>query len=416
MADVTLTNIDNLLYELRVPMQKNYRKQHVLSAELKRIAPSETFDGGSKGRIPLVLNSLQGGGNPGESGLINVPHAWNTAKAEFTMKNVVQPIGITLDAEEDSVDNSAAEQIALLVTEARNSLAEIVNDQFNFAGALLATVTAGTSPGLVVSVSTSATNWDAVYPGRVVDVLTRSTGADPGQGKRRKIDSVDEVAGTITFSTTSQASDGGSGNMTLAATAGLYIPGTYGNALASIHDIASGTGTFQGIDRAVTAGWKAVDGRGGVTTTVMLSTSVLDKAVRAGRRNGGFAWDLGVGEPAVIDGFKQDHYSRLRYNPKDVTLDSGFRGVQYEGSQKPIALVPEDRFQRGKLVLVPKDDIAVYHGRNHTDGPNFDKQTGSMWQRFNRALPKEAWLRDKIQLAAKRCNRVVFVGNLDDAG
>lgn len=414
MADVGLTNIDNLLDTLRLPMQRNYKKQHILMAELERLAPSRTFAGGSKGEIPIILNSLQGGGNPGESGTINVPQNWNTAKAEFTLENVVQPIGITLDAEEDSASSKDAAQVALLVMEARNSLAEIVNDQFNFPNALLGTITdAATS--LTVTVDPAIENFDALYSGRVVDVLDRTTGADPGQGKRRKIASVNETTGVITFDTAQTASDGGSGSIVHTAAAGIYIPGVFttlgNNALTSVWDIASTTGTFQGINRTTTAGWQAVDGRGGDTVARALSTTMLDTAFRKGRRNGGRPWGLAVAHPAVIDAFKQQFYAMMRVAPDTKTLSTGFQGIDYMG----MTLVAEDRFKRKAMIMLPKEDIAVYHGPTHGAGPRFVDDTGDKWQRFNRALTKEAWLRDKLQLVAKRTNRVVFLTNLEEA-
>ena len=415
IASVTISNLANILYEMRGPMQTNYRKQHVFNAELSRKVQRDTYSG-SKVRIPINLASLQGGGNPGEEGTINVPHALNLTKAEIQLQDVVQPFKITLSAKNDSKDNSAVEALGLLIKEARNSLAEIVNDQMTTTGALLATVTGGTSPGLVVTVSTSATQWDRVYAGRVVDVLTRSTGADPGQGLRRKIDSFDESAGTITFSTTSQASDGGSGNITIASTAGLYVAGVYtttaNNALAGIQDIASASGTFQTIDRSSVAGWKAVDGRGGTTTTAMLSVPMLDGGVRRGRRSGGFAWTFGIGDPAVIDGFKQGLYAQVRYSPQEATLKSGFKGIVYDGADRPIPLIKEDRYDRGELSLIPAEDLAIYGEGQSAD---FVDDDGAMFRRFDRNLAMEAWLRDRLQLAALRCNRVVFFNNLDAA-
>lgn len=416
MADVNLANIDDMLYNFRVAMQRNFRKRHVLSSELKRVAPQEVFSGGDEARIPVILNSLQGGGNPGESGDVNQPHNFNTAKAIFNLVNVVQPIGITIDAEENSHANSAAPALRTLVEECENALAEIVNDQYNCSGGLLATVASATgSPGLVVPTDPAATNYDRLYPGRVVDLLTITTGANPGNGRRRKISTVNEVTGDITFLTASQASDGDSGNITFAGTTGIYIPGTWGNALASIHDIASATGTFESIDRAVVAGWKAIDGRNGDTTTKLLSDTLMDAAVRRGRRNGGFAWEFAMGEPAVIDGYKQSKYAMTRINPEMRKLSGGFAGIEYIHANGSMALVAEDRFTRKRLVLVPAEDLGVYHGSAHADGPAWVADTGSRWQRLDRKLHKEAWWRDKQQLAAKRCNRVVFLANLDEA-
>ena len=77
MADINLSNVANLLYELRGPLQYNFRKKYPLSAELQRKMAREQFSG-SGIRIPVVLNSLQGGGNPGESGGACVPGAPST--------------------------------------------------------------------------------------------------------------------------------------------------------------------------------------------------------------------------------------------------------------------------------------------------------------------------------------------------
>lgn len=425
MADVNLSNIANLLYELRGPLQTNFRKKYVLSAELQRKMSREQFTG-SGIRIPVILNSLQGGGNPGESGTINVPQQFNTAAATVHMQNVVQPVSVTMDAEEDSMSNSAAEIMTLSVQEARNSLAEVVNDQYNNKGALLATAdsTQSSAGGLTLKVqayvagTSAATNFDGLYPGRVVDVLTASTGADPGQGLRRKIASVSESASppTITFDTNQTASDGGSGNITLANTVGVYVAGVYtssaNNAIQSLQDIASTTGTFQNISRSSVTGWQAIDGRNGDTSQKALSIQMLDGAVRRGRRNGGFVWDFGVGYAASIDLYKQGLYAQVRYNPQTATLASGFSGIVYDGADQPIPLIKEDRFKGNSLVLVPTEDLAIY---GHGAGPDFVADDGAQLRRFSRSLPRELWLRDKQQLVAKRCNRVVFLNDLDQA-
>jgi len=424
-GNIDLSNVANLLYELRGPLQYNYRKKYVLSAELERNMAREQFTG-SGIRIPVILNSLQGGGNPGESGTINVPQQFNTAAATVHMQNVVQPVAVTMDADEDSMSNSAAEVMTLAVQEARNSLAEIVNDQYNNKGALLATAdsTQSSAGGLTLKVqayvagTSAATNFDGLYPGRVVDVLTASSGADPGQGLRRKIASVSESASppTITFDTNQTASDGGSGNITLSNAVGVYIAGVYtssaNNAIASIQDIASTSGTFQNISRSSVAGWQAIDGRNGDTTQKALSIQMLDAGVRRGRRNGGFVWNFGVGYAASIDLYKQGLYAQVRYNPQTSTLQSGFSGIVYDGADQPIPLIKEDRFKGNSLVLVPTEDAAIY---GHGAGPDFVADDGAQLRRFSRSLPRELWLRDKQQLVAKRCNRFVFFNDLDVA-
>ncbi len=416
MADVTLANIDDMLYNFRIPMQLNFGKRHVLRSELKRVAPDELFSGGDEARIPIILNSLQGGGNPGESGTVNVPHNFNMTKATFTLEDVFQPIGITLRAEENSQANSSAPALRVLVEECENALAEITNDQFNAAGALLASVSANTtSPSLTVYTDAALTNYERLYPGRVVDILTRSSGANPGNGLRRKIASVDRTTGIITFLTAQQASDGDSGNITFANTAGIYLPGTYGRALQSLEDIASSTNTFQGLDRSLVPGWQALDGRNGDTAVKMLTDTILDAAVEAGGRYGTPEWEFGLAQPRVINGYKQSKYAQTRVNPQVKQLSGGFSGIEYVHASGTIVLVAEYRATRKRLVLVPKGDLAIYHGPAHPNGPEWVADTGSKWQRFGRTPTKEAWWREVIQLAAKRSNRVVYLANLDEA-
>lgn len=410
MADNVVATFSDLFYELRGPMQKNFRKLYPLMANVERRVSRDLMTG-NQVRVPILLNSLQGGGGVAETGTINVPQTINTLKVTATTQNYVQPFSLSPDLDEQSMDNAAVEAMALLVTEARNALAEIVNDGLNAQGSLLATVSgAGGSPGLTIPLAAS-TNFDRLYPGRVVDVRTRSNGADPGAGLRRKIASFNESGLTVTFSTTQTASDGGSGNITFSANEGLYIAGTYGQSLASLHDLDATSGTVQGVDKAANAGWQGIDGRGGAVTVVALVDELLDGAVRRGRRNGGFVWDFGIGDPAVIDLYKQSKYAQVRYDPQ-TALVGGFSGIVYDGADKPIPLIKEDRFENGTLNLVPCEDLKFY---GKSGGPEFVQDDGAMVRRFSRNLSKEAWLRDKLQFVALRANRLVKLSNLGRA-
>ena len=415
MADNTVTSFGDLLYELRAPMQKNFRKSYPLMAEIERRSPRELMTG-NQVRVPIVLNPMQGGGNPGETGTVNAPIVFNTARATVTVMDVVQPFSMTIDLDEQSVDNAAAQAFALGTTEARNALAEIINDQFNAQGALLAQPTSGAgSPGLTMTLTTAA-NFDRLYPGRVVDILTRASGANPGNGLRRKILSFVEASFTVTFDTLIAAADGNSGNITWTANEGIYIAGTFtaaaNNALASLADVAATSGTFQNLNKATVAGWQGVDGRGGDVTTKAMSDEILDGAFRRARRNSDFAWEFGVGDPAVVDLWKQGKYAQVRYDPQNQTLKSGFSGVVYDGEDKPIPLLKDYRSDLGVFRIIAPSDLKVY-GKG--GGPDWVDDDGAVGRRFSRTLPKEFWLRDKLQLVALRCNRTIQLANLQRA-
>jgi hypothetical protein len=433
VADNTLSTAASLLYEMRGPMQALYPKDHVLLAEWSgvgaedpssgRVTPNSTGQiptdnreifSGSRVRIPLDLAQLQGGGWATETGTVNVPIAAAFTEAHITLADIVQPTSISIDLEEDSMNNSAAQGLATLVRKAREAMAEIVNDTMNTTGALLglADSTQATAAGLVLTTA-AGTDIDKLYPGKVVDVLTASTGADPGQGKRRKIASVanESTLPAITFSTTVQASDGGYGNISLSNAVGIYIAGSYGNAMNGIEDAAniSGSDTFESVARATYPGFKAVDGRAGVTTTVPLSDTMLDAAVQLGQRNGAFRWDFGVGDPNSINVYKNGKQSQVRYTPDTATLRSGFQGIEYSGTGQPLALVPERRHGTGMVKLLRKDAATLY-GRQK--GPDFEDSTGAIFMRFTRSLPKEMWLVDRLQWGWSNPGSIVRLDHL----
>jgi len=433
MADNSLSSAQSLLYDMRGPMQALYPKDHVLLAEFSGVGAEDPSSGrvtpnsngslpadnreifsGKQVRIPIDLHMLQGGGWVSETGTINDPIAADFTEAHINLARVVQPTSITIDLEEDSMDNSAAQGLATLVRKTREALAEIVNDAMNTTGATLATAdtTQSSAGGLTLKVL-AGTDFDKLYPGKVVDVLTATTGADPGQGLRRKISSFSETASppTITFSTTQQAADGGTGNITLSNAVAVYTAGSYGQAMQGIEDAAniSGTDTFENVARATYPQFKAVDGRNGTTTTVPLTDALLDAGVLLGQRNGAFYWDFGIGDPSAINVFKNGKISMVRYTPDVAKLQSGFQGIVYNGTGQPIPIVPERKHNVGQVKLIRKDAATLYGRRR---GPDFEDSTGAIFMRFSRALPKEMWLVDRLQWGWHNPGSIVRYDNL----
>jgi hypothetical protein len=45
-------------------------------------------------------------------------------------------------------------------------------------------------------------------------------------------------------------------------------------------------------------------------------------------------------------------------------------------------------------------------------GPAYEDSTGSPWMRFSRALPRESWYVDRLQLGIHDCGSVVSLNNL----
>lgn len=433
MADAALlTNFQNFLYELQGDAQQTFAKEFPLLAELsgsldgggydpgyrrydKGIAElsgdRETFHG-SKVRFPLQLNDVPSGGFIAEGATWNAAAPIDTNAAIANLVSVIQPIALTLELARDAENGQTAAMsaIEMYTRSAYRQVAWLENTALHRNGdGLLCNVSAGTGSGtLVVYVTASTAPWDLLQPGRVFDVLTRTTGADPGNGKRRKIDVVDRAAGTVTFKTAAVASDGGSGNITATTTEGIYLTGSYNNAMAGLTQATATTGTFENIDKAAVAQWQGV----AITASAALSDNILDDAVYKGRSNGASQYDFGVAHPKVIDLYKASKQSQVRYDSQDVLLKSGIKGITYQGGDKPFPLIKDLGAVRQTCRLIVKDVLQLY---GDAVGPEFIQDDGAMWRMFNRATIKEADLMDRVQLGVKNCNQLVNITSVTEA-
>lgn len=435
MADTAaLAQYANFLYELQGQQQYLFPAEYVGLAELSGVIKAsdgavsydsqyqrmtramdgnrEVFDG-SQVRFPLLLSGLGAGGTVAETGTWNAPVAMQTSKAIVNLARWLQPLSLTIDLQRDSMEGrtSAMSATALYVSEAYKATARAQNDMLHGNGdALLAAVTSNSgSAGLVIPVGTSA-NFDQLTPGRIVDILTRSNGANPGNGLRRLITTTSRSAGTITVSTTAQASDGNSGNVTFSSSEGVYIPGSYGTAAQGLTQAVAVTGTFESVDKAAVQQWQGVDAT--PSSSQALSDALLDSATYLLRGQGvGFS-DFGIGHPKTLDLYKQSKMSQVRYSPDNITLKSGFRGIEYDGADQPFPLIKDLAAPRGIVRLLKKEAIKIYG--DHV-GPQFIDIDGGQWRFFNRNLAPEMDLLDRFQFAFVACNHLATIGNATTA-
>jgi hypothetical protein len=437
MADNTLSSWQPFLFELQGQVQEVFPTEAPFLAEMSGVGDdtgkvrrwSRDLDGdrqiftGKQVRHTIVLAQLPGAGFVQEASTWNVPHALASDEVVINLTRALVPFGVTVDVERDSMDNSNASAVAQLVKEARIALARLENFAFLGDGTgLVVDITDGAT-SLTTTAGTTA-NFDVLLPGTVWDIRTRATGADPGQGLRRKIASVNESTRVITWDTASQASDGGSGNIVHTSADGIYIPGSWSNGTAGtstgpgslvsqgLEQAAAVSGTFETIDKAAVPQWQGIDGRNGDTTSLALSMQMLDAGVRRGRRAGLGSWDFAIGDPACIDLYKQGLYSQSRYDISDMTLKSGFSGVVYQGGDKPFPLIKDPVAKKSAIKFIDKESFQLYGDKQ---GPAFLEDDGAMFRRFSRTLAKEAELLDRVQLGVKKCNTIVFFNNLAQA-
>jgi hypothetical protein len=376
---------------------------------------------GKQVRHSIILSGLPGGGFVQEASTWNVPHVLNSTEIHINLTRALLPLSISVDVERDSFNNSNATALATIVNQTRMALGRLENLAFLGDGTGLQVDITDAATSLATTANTTW-NPDVLVPGTVWDILTRTTGADPGQGLRRKIASVVESTRVITWDTAQQASDGGTGNIVHSSTSGIYIPGSWSNGTLAqapgalvaqgLEQAAAITGTFEAVDKAAVANWQGTDGRGGDTTVVPLSDQILDGAVRRGRRAGIATWDFGLGDPAAIDLYKQGKYSQGRFDMQIQTLKGGFSGIVYDGADRPFPMIKDPMAKKSAVKLIDKGSFQLYGDQ---PGPSFLEDDGAMFRRFSRNLTKEAELLDRVQLGVTKCNTLVFLNNLTQA-
>ncbi len=393
MADETLASIANLIREQRGPLVEALRWSTVLMSEIERDSDPESFDG-SAVRIPVVLSPHQGAGMTTESGTLNTSRQIASGKvlvdtgiAHITVSWTTKAVAAAKGGQ-----NSWIDLIPGKMKMAEDGMRRIINEQFCGAGdALLAAITAGHSSSTTVEVGTNA-NFYQLYAERIVDILNRSDGATVSLG--RTIVDFDEDAGTLTVDTA----------VTTTTSHGLYIEGSYGNAIAGVGQAAGATGTFQTFSKDDNPAWRGVSIDGGGAP---LSQALLDSAERRAGSRSGKTPDFYIGDPAVIDKYGQGLTVQSRWAGDNGKLATGWTGILFRDK----TLVREYDVAPQTLFGLVKEDMKVY---TRDAGPDWDEVDG-MFKRFSRALPYESWLVWQLQLGFTACNGIVEVSDLQRA-
>lgn len=380
------------------PLQETFPKRTVLQDELKRNTRKSNFVG-LQVRVPLLFAPKQGTGGVAQTGTLNVARQLDDRAAYISMARVTHAIELSVDlirAVQARDFVYAGDALKLHMDQAEVAMSRVENEMLNGTGnALLATVSSATTNSTTVYIGTTA-NFYQNYIGRVVDALIISTGATVSLG--RQITDQSASAGTVTLDAAITATTG----------SGLFIEGTYGNAVQGVRQAVATSGTFQGVDLAATPQFRSIDGRG-TTAAADLSMSIMDGAYRRVMASSGKAPDFWVGDPGAIDKFGQGLVSQFRWQPKIVRLATGWEGIDYRGTP----LIPEFDQPYGTLTGINKSALTIYS--YNKSGPDWDDMDGNKFRRFNRTLPVEAWLVDFLQLGIHQPNAIVSVANLNQA-
>jgi len=436
-----LTNYQNFLTELMESQQIVFGFEHPLLSELtglqkgdnyvitrdpnqerftKAMDVGNVYFHGKKVTVPIQTNDVSSSALA-EKATFPVTAPFDTNQATYNLVSRVTPIAVTKELEDDAKDGStsAMEAIAAYTQSAYRAHARTDND-YAHGGALgtaatnglLCNVTSNSgSPGLVIPVANA--NVDQLTPGRVVTILTRSNGANPGNGLRRKITAVDRTAGaeTITVDTNAYASDGSSGNVTFSSNEGIYIDSPATGVQTAPFGLGSGvatSGTVGGLDKASVAQWQGISVDAGAA---VLSDDSLDTAVYRLRGNGVGASDFAIAHPLTVDPYKATKQSLVRIDMQETMVASGFKGIIYQGADREFPILKDLAAPRKKCRLVYKSVVRMY-GRG--SGPAFIDDDGGSWRFFSRNTEKEADLFDRWQMVFRDCGKLAEITNLSE--
>lgn len=392
MADETLATVTNLLRQQKGPLVEALRWSTVLMSEIEREQGAQFFDG-ELVKIPIMLAPQQGGGMTTESGALNsskiLKH--NKVTVDTGIAHITVSWTTKATAAAKGGDNSWIDLIPKKMQMAESGMRRILNEQMCGRGdALIAAFTAGATSA-TQTVGTAA-NFYQLYAGRIVDLLNRSDGATVSL--QREIIDVDPVAGTITFDS----------SVTATSSHGIYIEGSYGNAIAGVLAASATTGTFQTLAKGTVRAWRGlrIDCAG-----APVAQSFMDKAERDLGSFSGKTPDFYVGDPAVIDKYGQGITVQAQWAGDNGKLETGWTGILFRNK----VLVREYDMAPKTLLGLVKEDMRVYTRDN---GPDWD-ETDGMFKRFSRALPYESWLVWQMQLGFEACNGLVELYNAAQA-
>lgn len=407
MADETTSTWADLLREAKGPLVEALRYKTVLLSEVRRDKSPRRWHG-KQVTVPIFLAPQQGTSMLSETGsgaVFTTPQVVSTEQAVINSATIGHAISFHPQVMKQAAgdENSWAEVLPTKMERAEDVFGRVINEQMVGGGtaagegALIAAFTAGTTSA-TQTVGVNA-NFYQLYPGRVVDLRIRASGADiaGSNGSGRSIVSISESAGTVTFDASVQ----------ITTSDGIYIQGSYGNALQGLGAAVAVTGTFEGIAKGSVPAWQGTDASPASASDPTIS--VFDKAERRVMQRAGSQPSFYLADPAVIDKYTQGLTVQARWAGEEGQLESGWTGVRYRNK----LLVPEFDMPSSTAYGVDLSDTAIY---TLMDGPDWDDMTGSIFQRFStRSLPVEAWLVWMLQFGFHRCNGLVKIGNLNRA-
>lgn len=400
MADETTTTFADLLLEMKGVLQENFAKYSVLLDELKRDTSRTNFSG-EWVRVPLLRIPTQGAQGISETGTVNTPNAISSMQAHIQMSRNVVPISFTPDVMYASKNDvtSFAEASRLRMQQAEIALGRMENEQVHGLGTGQLAKVGTASSTTTVTLSAATFNAYQLYTNRLVDV---GAAASPytleTSGSSRTIVAVDTTNTAIVLDAA----------VTVTTSDAVFIHGSAGQGMQGIQQIYATTGTFENISKTTFTDWQGTDGRGGDTTSVDLSISILDGAERRVKQTGASP-DFYVADPAVADKFGQTLLTQSRWQGDRGQLESGWVGIQYRNK----LVIPDYDHLSSAATGINKASLQMY---GYNQGPEWDDLDGAIFKRIGtRSLPVEAWLVDYVQLGAFRCNTMVSLHNLTQA-
>lgn len=402
----TLTVLDKLLKNRYAPrIHKQFVTETAVASRLKKKSDPEDFSS-RKCIIAAHYGRSEGVGARTEGATLPRALANKFENMETQVAYLYGRIKLSRPLIKATRDNAGAFARAMQVE------VEGIKESLLFDGARQ--MVWGDGTGRIASVSTGATSTSQVVDdvthlrvGMYVDFYS-SDGATKrntaGERGGVQITAINTTTKTLTLSAS------------VATTTGDYVyredsKGAEMMGLHGIIDDGTVSATFQGLTRSSNT-WLKSNLKGNSGANRALSLDLVDSAFFAGQIAGGYGFPTAIySRPQYAIKYAQLLQTDRRFSAPVLTLDGGFKAVQYTG---PGGTAPwiMDPFVRNNRIYMPHEpDLA----RWEMTPVEFIDEDGSMWQRaLDGTDAFEAVLATYQQVGAHRCNRSTLLADITD--
>lgn len=395
----TLTTLADLLKSRYAPrLHKQFETETPIAMRVKKKAGAEDFSG-QKAIIAAHYRNSQAVGARGEGGTLPSTQSTKVKQMEVSVKYLYGKIKVTRPMMKASKDNpgSFARAMKLEMDGIRETLNMDAARQM-MTGDGTGGITLANGAG-AASASLTVDDTSNLYEGMVIDIYT-SGGAQ--QVNSIEITAIDHTTKVCTLASTQTWSDNSI----------VFREDSRNNemmGLKGIIDDGTNVATFQNLARS-TYTWLKANVLHNSGTLRTLTLALVDQAFITAFNRHQSAYPSAIySKPSYAVKYAQLLQDQRRFVAPQLTLDGGWKAVQYTGPGGTAPWIMDTRVEENVIYFPFEDDL----GRWELTPVEFVDEDGNIFQRaLDGTDAFEAVLATYQQMGAHRCNRSTILKDI----